>query len=155
MVNSRRLGGALLALACAAGLGWLYHHATDFPAGPPFVTRVDAALVAHLRANPEMHMALAEDAVFEVPLDLRDDAFNRWFYGTDIDRREAVARGCIHVQRKNGRMAIHADGWNPVGAGVSAKLVHGIVDVPAIPLALGLLVGTGLAARRRPTRDRA
>ena len=133
--------GTLLSLAVAAlavsGLVFLHHDATDFPTASP-VAVVDAALVARLRAEPGLHIALAPNYRLDVALDLRDDPGNRSWYGTDIDLREAVPARAIHLQRKTGRLAIHADGHNP-RAGLWPAFLHGTVDVPIIPLALVLL----------------
>jgi hypothetical protein len=155
MITARaaaRPAGFALALASAIGLAYLYFHATDFPTEAP-LARVDEALVAWLRAHPGVHLALAPDAKIEVPLDFREDGSNRTFYGTELDLREAVPRRSIHIQRKNGRGAIHADSWNPK-AGAVYQLIHGTVDVPATPLVATLALGLGLAIRAGRRRAR-
>jgi hypothetical protein len=145
--RAARAALAVLALACAAGFGLEMYEATNFPTADP-IRRVDAGVVAWLRAHPGTHRALAEDAVFEVALDLRDDPWNRWIYGTRVDLREAAPRRAIHVQRKGERGAIHADDYNPKAGSVSA-LLHGTIEVPVLPLAAGAVLGTAGALRRR------
>ena len=149
----RRIVGLLLAMGCFAGLVREHRAATDFPSEAP-VAVVDAALVARLRAAPGLHLALDPGYRLATPLDLRDDPQNRWWYGTEVDLREAgVSRSGIHIQKKGPRMAIHADGWNP-SAGVFEKVMHGTVDVPAIPMILGIVAGIWLVFRPRSKVNR-
>jgi hypothetical protein len=144
-----RLWALIPALACAATIVHLLHGATDFPTDDP-VRTVDAALVDHLRRHPGLHLALAEDARFQVALDLADDAQNRSIYGTRVDLREQVPRRAIHVQRTRDRGAIHADLYNPRHDPWSA-LLHGTLEVPILPLALGVIVFAAWALwPRRP-----
>ncbi len=134
----RRLVGALFAVACLGGIAYELRAAVDFPTESP-VTVVDEALVAHLRQNPGLHLALAEDAVITAALELRDDPDNRSFYGTRVDMREARGERAIHIQRKGDRGAIHTDAYNP-RAGFWFAFLHGF-EVPLIPLGAGALLG--------------
>jgi hypothetical protein len=146
----RRAAGALLVLGCGAGIGWLHFSATDFPVADP-IEVVDAALVERLRAEPGLHLALAEEYEVVVPLDLRDDPLNRLVYGTSIDVREAgPSRSAIHIQRKGTRSAIHTDDHSPK-AGAVGWLLHATVDVPFLELLAGLLVGAVLLLGGRQT----
>jgi hypothetical protein len=142
--------GALIALACVAALAFEWWRAPGLPDGPPQVSRVDAALVERLRAHPGLHLPLDPAYVVEVPLDLREDRANRFLFGTTVDLREPVARLAIHIQAKDGRMAIHADRYNPLDGPVGWVL-HNSADTPVVPLVLGLVFGLVLAvvSRRR------
>ncbi|GIW71390.1 MAG: hypothetical protein KatS3mg102_0932 [Planctomycetota bacterium] len=140
----RRAAGLLLALSAAAALGRAFVRATDFPTAGEPIRRVDAALLAYLRAHPGQHLPLAPSYTLAVPLALVDDAANRWLFGTTIDLREPVPRRSIHIQKKGERLAIHADAHNP-RAGLGRWLLHATLDVPVLPLVLALLAGAALA----------
>jgi hypothetical protein len=146
----RAIGG-LAVLACAGGLALAWVRAPGIPDGPPQVERVDAALLARLRANPGLHVPLAERYTLEVPLELREDRTNRFLFGTEVDLREPVPRLSIHIQKKDGHAAIHADRFNPL-AGALGWALHNSVDTPVVPLAGGLLAGAALLALAGRTR---
>lgn len=145
--------GALLALACAAAIVAAWVHAPGLPDGPATLARVDAAVLEHLRANPGLHVPLAEGYTLAVPLELRDDRANRFLFGTDLDVREPVPRLSIHIQRKDGRAAIHADRFNPL-AGVRGWVLHNTLDTPALALFAGLGLGVALLLRGKEARGR-
>jgi hypothetical protein len=147
--RTRVLAGVCLLAASAFGIAREMHGATDFPTANPIVV-VDQPLIDRLRKTPGLHLALAPDYRLAVRIDLVDDPENRAFYDTQVDLREPVRRRSIHIQRKGPRGAIHADNWNP-RAGLWAKLVHGTIDVPVIPLGVLTLLGLvllGSALRR-------
>lgn len=137
--------GALLVLGAAAPLLYVHHWATDFPTEGP-VRVIDQELVERLRANPGLHLALAPRYELRVSLKLADDPLNRFVYGTSLDLREQVAERAIHIQRKGARAAIHTDGHNPA-SGWRGWLLHGLVDVPVLPLPLVALLGLLLFIR--------
>jgi hypothetical protein len=135
----RRALGLVLLLASGVGLYHEFHAATDFPTDDP-IRVVDASLIQRLRAQPGLHLALAPDYEMAVELPFEDDPANRARFGTSIDMREAVSRRSIHIQRKEGRLAIHADDHNP-RAGWEMWLRHATVDVPVVPLGAGVVLG--------------
>jgi hypothetical protein len=137
----RRIGIAFF-LGAVAGLGYLYFDATDFPLAAP-IEWVDEALIRRLRESPGTHLALSPAYRLEARLELREDASNRAFFGTEVDLREAVPRRAIHIQRKGGRAAIHADNYNPA-SGWGMRLLHVTLDVPVIPLVAAALLGLSL-----------
>ena len=105
--------------------------------------QIDAALLERLRANPGLHLPLDPDYTLAVPLALEEDSFNRSLFGTEVDLREPVDRRSIHIQRKGGLTAIHADDYNPK-AGVVSWVLHQTLEVPVVPLLAGLLLGAAL-----------
>ncbi len=133
------MGGGLTLIG-ALGLVYLHHWATDFPREPAPLRRVDADLVARLRAQPGLHLPLDPDYELATPLDLEDDPLNRQVYGTRIDLRERRERAAIHIQVKGELGAIHADATNPK-AGAVAWLIHATVDVPFTELVALLAAG--------------
>ncbi len=57
---------------------------------------------------------------------------------------EAVPRRSIHGQRKGSRGAIHADAHNPAWS-APMWVLHETLDVPALPLAAGILLSLAAA----------
>jgi hypothetical protein len=143
---SLRIAGALLTLLCVLWLCFKYYGATAFPIEAP-IRKVDAALVARLRANPGLHLALQRSYVIEVPIVLEEDTQNRFLFGTEVDLREAVPRYSVHIQRKGDRTAIHVDSFNP-RAGLLPWFMHHTIEVPVIPVVLAFLIGLFIAIRR-------
>lgn len=148
---ARRALGLALALVGFVAQGWFYYDATAFPTDAP-IEVVDEALLDRLRAEPGLHLALALEHRIVASVVLEDDALNRRVYGTSVDRREPLRRyGSIHIQQKGERAAIHADRFNPA-AGFVPWLLHGTLDVPALPSLLLTLVGLRLFLARRAGR---
>jgi hypothetical protein len=143
----RRVLGALLALVTLVLQLWIFVGNTDFPTKNPRKI-VDAKLIARLRGNPGLHLALDPGYTILVPLNLEDDSFNRSVYGTTVDLRERVAERAIHIQKKDGRLAIHADRRNPK-ASWWMWFLHGTLDVPLIPLALLFWLGIFLFVKKK------
>lgn len=149
MSFSRRRMGVVLALSSLFCQIYIFVGNTDFPVQNPR-TVVDDALIAELRANPGLHVPLAEDYTMAVSLDLEADDFNMRVYGTTVDLRERVPERAIHIQQKGKQIAIHADHRNPK-ASWWMWILHGTLDVPFIPLAAVFWTGVFMALKKSKT----